>query len=180
MENILDFSKTLLKQHINENSITADFTCGNGNDTVFLGMNSKRVYAFDLQKEATDCTKSLLEKNNISNVTVINDGHENLDKYINEEIDAGIFNLGYLPTGDRSITTNFATTKLAVTKALDKLKVGGVLVIVVYQGHKQGYAESEELLEFAKKLHSGKYTVLQYNFINKKLPPYIIAIMRQK
>lgn len=180
MENILDFSKSLLKQHINQNSITADFTCGNGNDTIFLAQNSKKVYAFDLQKEATDATKKLLLENNLTNVTVINDGHENLDKYLNEDIDAGIFNLGYLPTGDRSITTNFETTKIATEKAIERLKIGGVLILVVYQGHKQGFAESQKILEFCKGLHSGKFNVLQYNFINKKLPPYIIAIVKQQ
>ena len=36
LERILPFAKTLIKQHIQEDSIVIDATCGNGHDTLFL------------------------------------------------------------------------------------------------------------------------------------------------
>lgn len=36
LERILPFSKTLIKEHIKQDSIVIDATCGNGNDTLFL------------------------------------------------------------------------------------------------------------------------------------------------
>jgi hypothetical protein len=39
LERILPFSKTLIKEHIKQDSIVIDATCGNGNDNVYLDMN---------------------------------------------------------------------------------------------------------------------------------------------
>ena len=36
LERILPFSKTLIKEHIKQDSIVIDATFGNGNDTLFL------------------------------------------------------------------------------------------------------------------------------------------------
>lgn len=40
LERILPFSKTLIKEHIKQDSIVIDATCGNGNDTLFLAQRS--------------------------------------------------------------------------------------------------------------------------------------------
>ena len=40
LERILPFSKTLIKEHIKQDSIVIDATCGNGNDTLFLAQVS--------------------------------------------------------------------------------------------------------------------------------------------
>lgn len=68
---------------IKPGDIVIDATCGNGNDTLMLARLAKKVFAFDVQKKAIDNTKKLLEKNNVKNVELINDSHENLEKYLN-------------------------------------------------------------------------------------------------
>ena len=50
LERILPFSKTLIKEHIKQDSIVIDATCGNGNDTLFLAQVSNgHVFGFDIQ-----------------------------------------------------------------------------------------------------------------------------------
>ena len=67
MDKVLAFSKKLLKEVIDKNSIVVDATAGNGNDTLFLAKTSaKKVFAFDVQNQATTNTNDLLEKNNLA------------------------------------------------------------------------------------------------------------------
>ena len=51
LERILPFSKTLIKEHIKQDSIVIDATCGNGNDTLFLAqqVSNGHVFGFDIQ-----------------------------------------------------------------------------------------------------------------------------------
>ena len=58
-------------------------------------------------------------------------------------IQAITFNLGYLPKGDKSITTEPATTLAALRSAYDWLARAGVLSILCYRGHPGGKAEEE-------------------------------------
>ena len=55
-----------------------------------------RVYAFDIQKKALEITRSkLIAENLLDHVLMINDGHENMDKYVSGRVDVVMFNLGY-------------------------------------------------------------------------------------
>ena len=107
MDKVLAFSKKILKEVIDKNSIVVDATCGNGNDTLFLAQSAaKKVYAFDIQQQAIDSTLKLLQTNNcLEKCEVILDSHSNFDNYISEPIKAVVFNLGYLPNADHTITT---------------------------------------------------------------------------
>lgn len=77
-----------------------------------------------------------------------------------------MFNLGYLPTSDHVVTTKAETTMAAVSKALDRVKVGGTVVVVVYPGHPEGKREGELLLEFASSLSDRKYDATYYRLVN--------------
>ena len=46
-----------------------------------------------------------------------------------------VFNLGWLPGGDKSVTTLWETTKVALEKALSLLEKHGVLLLCAYPGH---------------------------------------------
>lgn len=60
-----------------------------------------------------------------------------------------MFNLGYLPRSDRSVTTEAATTIRAVSAGLCLLRPGGVLTVIAYRGHSGGAAESTAVGDFA-------------------------------
>ena len=136
MESILQTAKNLLLPALREGGTAADFTMGNGHDTLWFSQNlpGGTVWAFDIQPAALEATRRLLTENGAGeNVRLILDSHSNLDRYIEGELDAGMFNLGYLPWADKSVTTKQETTLIAVEKALSRLKVGGVLVIVLIE-----------------------------------------------
>lgn len=183
MDKVLAFSKKLLKEVIDKNSIVVDATAGNGNDTLFLAKTSaKKVFAFDVQNQATTNTNDLLEKNNLADkCEVILDSHENFDKYIEENIQAVVFNLGYLPNADHTITTQAETTLNAIKKFITKLNIGGRIVIVVYCGHENGKVEKDALLKELSQLDQKEIEVLVYQFINQKNnAPFIIALEKRK
>ena len=135
MQSILHTAKELLLPALRPGGTAADFTMGNGHDTLFLSraLPGGQVWAFDIQPAALKATQALLDNNSAGgNVRLILDSHSNLDRYIQTPLDAGVFNLGYLPWADKAITTRRETTLEAVDKALPLLRVGGVLVIVIY------------------------------------------------
>ena len=107
MDKVLTFSKKLLKEVIDKNSVVVDATAGNGNDTLFLAKTSaKKVYAFDIQTLAIDNTRKLIKEAELTDkCEIILDSHFEFDKYINEKIRAVVFNLGYLPNADHESTS---------------------------------------------------------------------------
>ncbi|MFC5464499.1 class I SAM-dependent methyltransferase [Lederbergia graminis] len=189
LENILTFARTSLQKSVQKGDVAIDATVGNGHDTKFLaelvGENG-HVYGFDIQADAIKETETLLTAHGLMNrVTLFQTGHENALDIIPEEdyfkISGVIFNLGYLPRGDKSIVTLPETTIAAVEQFLDVITVGGIIVLVIYHGHPGGSLERDALLSYTASLRQDKFNVLQYNFINQKNnPPFIIAIERKK
>ncbi|MBQ6816901.1 MAG: methyltransferase domain-containing protein, partial [Bacilli bacterium] len=106
-----DYAHLLIKEHIEENSIVIDATCGNGFDTLFLAglVPSGKVIAYDIQENAINNTKELTK--DFNNIEYHLESHENI-KVVNCR--AVLFNLGYLPNGDKTITTNATSTLNAV------------------------------------------------------------------
>ena len=125
MKKAIEFAHDVLINKISTQDIFVDMTMGNGNDTLFLCKIAKFVYAFDIQQIALDNTKKKLIDNNLSNYSLILDTHENIDLYIKESVKGFIYNLGYLPTGDKNITTLYTSTINSLNKALLLLKEKG-------------------------------------------------------
>jgi tRNA1(Val) A37 N6-methylase TrmN6 len=183
-KNAVGIAKNICMMKLKQGDIAVDATMGNGHDTMFLSNivgDSGKVYAFDIQKSAIENTKEILEKSNaIKNVVLINDGHENIDKYIDEDVKLIMFNLGYLPKGDHSITTKWQTTLTALKKSLNLIEKNGVVILVIYYGHFEGKKEKEKIEEFTQKLDQKKFNVLKMHFINQiNNPPELIIIERR-
>ncbi|BAH06009.1 class I SAM-dependent methyltransferase [Clostridium kluyveri] len=182
--NAVAIAKDICIKKLKEGDIAVDATMGNGNDTVFLAEivgQSGKVYAFDIQQDAIKNTqKKIAYKNLFKYVKLINDGHENMDNYISEKVKLVIFNLGYLPKGEHSITTRADTTLIALKKALNLIDKNGVVILVVYYGHEQGKFEKMSLERYVKTLHQKKYNVVKINFINQiNSPPMLIIIEKR-
>ncbi|MBB5148134.1 16S rRNA C1402 N4-methylase RsmH [Ureibacillus thermosphaericus] len=182
---VLPYAKTLLSSVINEGDIAVDATAGNGHDTLFLANlvgETGFVYAFDIQQQAVDVTIQRLKENGLEHrARVILDGHEQLSKYVQEEVAGAIFNLGYLPGGNHDIITKGETTISAIEQLLSLLKIGGIIVLVIYHGHEGGKEERDAVIEFVKSLPQKYVHVLRYEFINQKNdPPFIIALEKMK
>lgn len=182
--NAVNIAKSICMNKLEEGDIAVDATMGNGNDTVFLAEivgRTGKVYAFDIQEDAVRSTqKKIIDKNLFKYVKLINDGHENMDNYISERVKLIIFNLGYLPKGEHSITTKADTTLIALKKALNLIDKNGVVILVIYYGHEQGKTEKMSLEEYSKKLDQKKYNVVKMDFINQiNSPPMLIIIEKR-
>lgn len=181
MKKIIDFAHQLLKEHLKREDVAVDMTVGNGNDTIFLSTLCSHVYGFDIQKQAIDKVTALLQEKHIDNVTLLKKSHDQILQFVHEPVKAFIFNLGYLPGGDKSITTKKNTTLKAVLDALTILAEEGVLVLVCYPGHLEGKKEALSLIQMLQQFPQQQYEVLQYSFINQiHEPPFLLAVERRK
>ena len=179
--NALYIVHEIVKKYTPQGGVAVDATAGRGYDTAFLcdvvGKEGK-VYAFDIQESAINSTKALLDSQGKS-AELILDSHANMDKYITEDVDVVMFNLGYLPHGDHSIYTHYESTKEAIMKGLDLLKSGGVMCVSIYYGGDSGYEEKDALLPWLKTLDDNKYQVLATFFHNwKGDPPIPVVILK--
>lgn len=180
MIELLDLHKKFILEHLKSGDTAVDFTMGNGHDTEFLSKTvgeSGRVYAFDIQASAVESTrKNLADAGCPSNYTLIHDSHHNVKNYVKEPIKAGMFNLGYLPGGDKSITTMRATTLPAIEAAIDLLGKDAILLIAVYPGHPEGEAEGREISEYLSTLSRFKVCCTRVQILNSPTSPYFIMI----
>lgn len=185
LERVLQYAQTLLKSAISNGDIAVDATAGNGHDTLFLaGLvgDDGFVYAFDVQKQAVDATLHRLLDNALEHrAVVLKDGHENLAKYVDKPVSGAIFNLGYLPGSDHEVITRPNTTIQALESLLKLLKIGGIIVLVIYHGHEGGKKERDEVIRFVSDLPQKYIHVLRYEFLNQKNdPPFVIALEKVK
>ncbi len=180
MVDLLELQKNFLKQHIGEGSVVCDFTAGNGHDTEFLSKTvgeNGRVYAFDIQAAACDSTLKRLEETGCpKNYRVINDSHSNCLQYVHEKINGGVFNLGWLPGANHSVTTKRETTLKAVNDAISLLAPDGILLVAVYPGHEEGTLEGEMLKQELSKLNRRQICVSKFRIINSPTSPYFFII----
>lgn len=179
LQKIIPFYHQMLEHFLRPTDVVIDATCGNGNDTIFLAPLVQHVYAFDIQKVATDFTQEKLSSLNIENVSVHQLGHEDIDLIVKEPVKAVIYNLGYLPMSDKSITTHEDTTIQSLKKTLLLLEPKGLIIIALYVGHPGGKKESIAIDAFTSKLDSRYYHVLKYQYTNKVDPPYLLLIEKK-
>jgi len=176
--------KMLITPFVYEGMIAVDCTVGNGHDTLFLaqeaGVNGK-VYGFDVQASAIEATnKRLMEQEQISSYELFHTGHENLEASVKEAVDIVVYNLGYLPRHDKSITTMTATTLESVKQAMNIIKPGGVVSVIAYPGHDEGANELDGLSEFLKDIDQTEFDILKSEFINQKNRPPILFLIEKR
>ena len=180
MVDLLELQKEFLRKHIGKGSVVCDFTAGNGHDSEFLSNTvgeTGRLYAFDIQSAACESTKNhLAESGCPQNYTIINDSHANCKEYVHEKINAGMFNLGWLPGSDRKVTTRRESTLKAVNAAIELLAPDGIILVAVYPGHEEGTLEGEMLDNELSCLDRRKICVSKFRIINSPTSPYFFII----
>ena len=75
-----------------------------------------------------------------------------MSKHINSSIDCAMFNFGYLPTGEKSITTEQESSLTAIKSACEKLSDTGLISLMCYPGHPSGKLETESIRAFLNSL----------------------------
>jgi len=167
----------LVHQIINEKkdiNIAVDMTVGWGNDTLALAKQSAFVYGFDIQKDSLNYAELLLRENGFNNFRLINDNHEFVLNYVNEKIDIVIYNLGYLPKGNKEIKTEASSTLNSLKSILTLLNTNGLVVLVVYS---HNLKEKATLLSLCENL-SIDYDVVHTQVLNRKNSPELIKIKK--
>ena len=148
-------------RHLYAGAYTIDATAGNGHDTLFLARQTGQggsVHSFDIQPEAIEATRLLLEQSGLSHLATFHScGHEKMKEALppNLEVNTAaiLFNLGYLPGGDKSITTKVSTTLDALHQSWKSyLSPRGILSILVYPGHAAGQQEAEAVQDWLARL----------------------------
>ena len=181
MVDLTGLHKHFILEHLGEGEVAADFTMGNGNDTLFLSKTvgeTGRVYAFDIQEEALISTEKHLTENGApENYTLICASHHRAKEFIQEPIKAGMFNLGYLPrSGKKTVTTMRETTMPAVMAAIELLAPDGVLIVAIYPGHEEGALEGDMLREYFKTLSRFKICASEFHILNSPTSPYFFLV----
>lgn len=176
----LHMAHAFLDEILTDKDCAVDATMGNGYDTLFLAQRAGKVIAFDIQEKALFVTAEKLEKAGLTNAQLLLTGHENVDQYV-DECKAAIFNLGYLPSADKSVITLPKTTLEAIEKILDCLVVGGRLAIMIYYGHEGGAIEKDAVLDFISQLDQTVFTAMLYKPLNQiNTPPFLVMIEKLK
>ena len=159
-----------MEKVIRQGDIVVDATMGNGHDTERLAElvgESGHVYAFDVQEQAVQNTRERLEKAGLlSRTTLFLESHEHLAERVPTLVRAVMFNLGWLPGGDKHITTHLDSTRKAVEGALSVLAPMGVLCMCVYPGHDEGMRELEHLTQYFSSLDPRRFNCLMQTFVN--------------
>ena len=176
MKRPLEMAHDFLAQVITKEDIVVDATMGNGHDTLFLAKLAKQVYAFDIQEQALEKTSQRLQEAGLTNAELILQGHETVDQFV-REVKAAIFNLGYLPSADKSIITQPQTTLEALDKLCHILVKGGRIAIMIYYGHEGGDIERDAVMDFVSHLPQQEYTAAIYRTLNQiNNPPFLVMI----
>jgi predicted methyltransferase len=186
---VLSYAQALMRAHVQAGDAVIDATVGNGVDTLFLAQlvgAHGTVYGFDIQAAALARAAVRLQAHGLENVHLFASGHEHLAQFVaaneRERIAGIMFNLGYLPGGeDVTLTTQPVTTLAALAAAVEWLRPGGMLTIVLYPGHDGGAQEAAAVEAWAGELSSYHFDVLLYRMLNRRTdPPYLIAVSKKK
>lgn len=179
-----DLAMTITLQYVKRGDTVVDATCGTGQDTVSLAKavgDEGTVYAFDIQQDAIDQTEQRLKDCGLDNAKLIKDSFVRMAEYVSDEsVSAMVFNLGYLPGGDHSITTMTEDTLKGLEASTGLIKAGGIITVVLYDGHHEGQHEKEAVLKWAETLDASKYHVAYVSMTNQKNnPPEILWITKK-
>ena len=172
--------KTILKS----GDVCIDATMGNGQDTLLLAQavgSSGHVYAFDIQSQALTMTRQRLTHTQLqSRVTLIKADHQSMADYVSHPVRAIMFNLGYLPGGNKTIITHTASTLKALNAAIKLLTTPGCLTIIAYPGHPGGNHETLAIKNWISHLPDKRFQIKTIIPQNKHRPaPELIIIHQQ-
>ncbi len=185
---LTDQAQDAVREVLQTGDTAIDATTGNGHDTQFLAERvgtQGLVFGFDIQSAALEKTKLRLADAKLPNVVLINQNHNQLKTLIPPGLRGGIaavmFNLGYLPGGDRSIVTHPESTRTAITAATEILRPGGLVTILAYTGHGGGANEAEVVESVLKSLSTTEFEVTQIESQPGRTPgPRLFLVKRRQ
>ena len=170
-----------LRERVRPGDRVVDATCGNGNDTMLLAElvgPAGRVWGFDTQESAIAATDAALcAAGYRERVELVRDGHERLAEYVTGPVAAVVFNLGYLPGGDKGVVTRPESTRAAMEQAASLIGPGGLVLVVVYTGHPGGDEEWGVVRTWGEGLAPRQFNVWQARQMNRsEAAPFLVLV----
>lgn len=185
-ENAVGYVHSMLGSTLREGDVAIDATVGNGWDTALMADligPEGIVYGFDVQSVAIDVTRS---KTSACPATVklLLHGHETMSECIDPrhvgKVKAITFNLGYLPGGDKEISTQAETTRRGLNEARKLLSHDGIITVVCYR-HAEGERELGVVRELLASWPQNQYTIVEISFINQRgNPPNVFVVTSRR
>ncbi len=176
----------LLLEHLSRGDVVIDATAGNGYDTLFLAEQvgpEGYVLAIDLQSQACDSCQQKVAEREFCQVEIHCRNHAELETILPHErhgqVAAVMFNLGYLPGGDKSVVTVGETTRSALSAALNVLREGGVISILVYRGHAGGNEEAAAVGAWMEEALRQGHSQLYQSPANSPISPVLMLVRKR-
>lgn len=162
---LTEVAHNIVRGQLSSGQLAIDATLGNGNDCVFLAQcvgSTGHVYGFDVQQQAIYMSQQrLTEFGILAEVSLIHASHAHMVEHIpvklQGQIQAIMFNLGYLPGSDKTVITQSDSTLQAVNAACQLLAGQGVLTVTAYPGHAGGLEETRKLEQWFQQLDLACY-----------------------
>ncbi len=181
----LDLAHGYWKQLIQKGDWVIDATCGNGHDSLILAslIEEGGVIGLDIQEIALQKTRQLLNthlpEEKIPSIHLFQQSHLSFPSLAYQHpIRVVVYNLGYLPGGNKSLTTQTETTLPSIDAALQLLQPGGILSITCYPGHPEGAREETALISQLSHLKSSEWNVCHHTFSNRLAAPSLILVQK--
>lgn len=167
MSNHLYLAHAYWKEILKAGDLAIDATCGNGHDSEYLSALGARVVGYDIQQEAIEATRAKVPSGTFHLQSHV--------YFVEKEAKLIVYNLGYLPGGDKSLTTRTETTIQSVKCALE---IASAVSITCYPGHSEGAKEEVRLVELVKELDPRLWTVCYHQWLNRNKAPSLILLKK--
>lgn len=176
----LDLAHTYWARLITPEDTVIDATCGNGWDTLALAQcHPSLLIALDIQEEALKNTKRLLNENGLLHkASLYLQSHESFPPV--ENVKLIVYNLGYLPGGDKSRTTLEGTTLQSLQRAAELVVDGGAISITCYPGHPEGEKEQTAVVQWVKTLDPQVWNVCHHQWLNRHKSPSLLFLQKKQ
>lgn len=182
----LEAAHTYWKECIKPGDTVIDATCGNGHDTLVLARlalepHSGLLYAMDIQEKALQNTRKRLaaeiSPECLARVHFIQKCHSEFPSEIKpNSVKVIVYNLGYLPGGDKTLTTRGEVTLQSIAAGLKLLKAGGMISLTLYPGHAEGKREEQMILDFVQNLDEGIWQWQHHRWGVRETAPSLLLV----
>lgn len=185
----LDLAHKHWKSLLQKGDTVIDATLGNGKDALVLcsilaDLGEGKIIGFDIQEKAVGASSLLLKEkipHFIENVELFTRSHKTFPETIKPgTVKLIVYNLGYLPGGDKRLTTQSEETICSLENALPLLTAGGCLCVTCYPGHDEGKKEYAAVVSFMEGLDTQTYCVCAHQFLNRKDSPVMILVQKPR
>lgn len=184
----LDLAHAHWRRLVSPGDCVIDATCGNGHDSLELAKLALKedagfLYVMDIQEAAIALTRARLlqqcEASVYARVAFFEQCHSHFPAEIKpHSVKLIVYNLGYLPGGNKERTTRVETTLASLESAFNLLAEGGCISITAYPGHPEGAREEEALLTFFATLDPASWSCSHQRWLNRSASPTLILLQK--